>query len=253
MGLRMILEQLEQSYGKPDMMTIHQNNLLFRSPFLPSKAPEMLFYCIEQCQEIQTIAEDPYTPKQIISNAVRLLMALGIFQLKEFNTWEAMTIEMYPILKTFVHEAYTRHLTSIQLQNTAGQQGYVRNNNMYNMFEEEADKVMDDNTTITQTAAAATTGSTLGATYVAGTTSNVPAEVNTAINQLSAYQMAMMNQIAAMQISPPIQVRPTNMGQQIHVPPIQQVTFPVPQAYVGGTFNPGRGGGQGGQRNRGGG
>jgi hypothetical protein len=85
MSVRLILEQLEGSYSKPDIMTIYQNDLLFRSPFLPSEAPEMLFYCIEQCQEIQTIAEDPYTPQQIISNTVRLLMASGIFPLKEFN------------------------------------------------------------------------------------------------------------------------------------------------------------------------
>jgi hypothetical protein len=103
MGVRLILEQLEGSYGKPDMMTIYQNNLLFWGPFLPSEAPEMLFYRIEQCQEIQAIAEDPYTLKQIISNAVRLLMALGIFPLKEFDTWEALPIKTYPILKTFVH------------------------------------------------------------------------------------------------------------------------------------------------------
>jgi hypothetical protein len=100
MSVRLILEQLEGSYGKPNMMTIHQNDLLFQSPFLPSKAPEMLFYRIEQCQEIQTIAEDPYTPKQIISNAVRLLMVSGMFPLKEFDTWEALPIKMYPILKT---------------------------------------------------------------------------------------------------------------------------------------------------------
>jgi hypothetical protein len=88
MRVRLILEKLEGSYGKPNMMMIRQNDLLFQSSFLPSKAPEMLFYRIEQCQEIQTIAEDPYTPKQIISNAVRLLMVSGIFPLKEFNMWD---------------------------------------------------------------------------------------------------------------------------------------------------------------------
>ena len=44
------------------------------------------------------IAEDPYTPKQIISNAVRLLIALGIFPLKEFDMWEALPNKTYPIL-----------------------------------------------------------------------------------------------------------------------------------------------------------
>jgi hypothetical protein len=86
MSVRSILEQLEGSYGKPNMMTIHQTTYSSKAHFFPSKAPEMLFYCIEQCQEIQTIMEDPYTPKQIISNAIRLLMVLIIFPLKEFNT-----------------------------------------------------------------------------------------------------------------------------------------------------------------------
>jgi hypothetical protein len=125
MSIRSILEQLEGSYGKPNMMTIHQNNLLFQSLFHPSDTPEMLFCRIEQCQETQMIAEDPYTPKQIISNTVRLLMASGISLLKEFDTWDALKNKKYPILKTFVHEAYTRRLTSIQLRNMAGQQGYV--------------------------------------------------------------------------------------------------------------------------------
>jgi hypothetical protein len=76
----------------------------------------MLFYRIEQCQEIQTIAQDPYTPKQIINNAIRLLMQLGIFPLKEFDTWEAMPVKLYPILKTFIYEAYSRRLMAMQLQ-----------------------------------------------------------------------------------------------------------------------------------------
>ncbi len=140
--------------------------------------------------------EDPYTPKQIISNAIRLLMALGIFPLKEFDTWEVLPIITYPILKTFVHEAYTRHLMSIQLCNTAGQQGYMQNpnNNMYNVFGEGDDKVTDNDTTITQTATAATTESTSGGTTSAATSkATIPSEVSAAINQLAANQTAMMN------------------------------------------------------------
>jgi hypothetical protein len=52
-------------------------------------------------------------------------MASGIFPLNKFDMWDALPNKTYPILKTFVHEVYTRHLTSIQLRNTAGQQGYV--------------------------------------------------------------------------------------------------------------------------------
>ena len=52
-------------------------------------------------------------PKQIIGNTVRLLMQSGIFPLKEFDVWEATAIKSYPILKMFIHEAYSRHLTAM--------------------------------------------------------------------------------------------------------------------------------------------
>jgi hypothetical protein len=86
----------------------------------------MLFNRIEQCQEIQTITQYPcYMPKQMIGNAVHFLMHSGIFPLKEFDAWEATTVKSYPILKTFIHEAYSRHLTAMQMRNTAGQQGHI--------------------------------------------------------------------------------------------------------------------------------
>jgi hypothetical protein len=102
-------------------------------------------------------------PKQIMGNAIGLLMQLLLFLLKEFDTWEAMPMKSYPILKMFIHKAYSRRLTSIQLHNTAGQQGYVQEN-MYNISNKEEDDDTDNNATmITQMAVAATTGSRLGA------------------------------------------------------------------------------------------
>ena len=85
-----ILAQLEASYGKPNTMTLYANDTLFRIAFPPTDAPEMLFYRIEQYQEIQTLAQDPYSATQIINNAVRLLMQSNIFPLKEFDTWDAI-------------------------------------------------------------------------------------------------------------------------------------------------------------------
>jgi hypothetical protein len=120
MTIRVILEQLEASYGKPDTMTLFRNDTLFRSPFPATEAPEMLFYRIEQCQEIQTLAQDPYSNTQIINNAVRLLMQSNIFPLKEFDTWEMITPKTYPAFKTFIHKVYTCRLTAMQLCNTAG-------------------------------------------------------------------------------------------------------------------------------------
>ena len=113
MTILVILKQLETLHRKPDTMTLFGNDTLFRSPFPANEAPEMLFYRIEQCQEIQILAQDPYSPTQIINNAVRLLQQLGVFSLKEFNTWDAITPKTYPALKTFIQEAYTRCLTAL--------------------------------------------------------------------------------------------------------------------------------------------
>jgi hypothetical protein len=123
MTIRIILMQFKASYGKPDTMTLFRNNTLFQSPFPATEAAEILFCRIKQCQEIQTLAQDPYSNMQIINNALRLLMQSGIFLLKEFDTWETITPKMYPALKTFIHEAYTRRLTAMQLRNTVGLQG----------------------------------------------------------------------------------------------------------------------------------
>ncbi len=44
MSLRAILDQLMANYGMPDAMVLFSNDTLFRSPFPPTEAPEMLFY-----------------------------------------------------------------------------------------------------------------------------------------------------------------------------------------------------------------
>jgi hypothetical protein len=155
-----IFDQLNGTYGKPGMMMLLTNNTHFWSPFNPVGAPESLFYRIEQCQEIQILAQDPYTDTQIINNAIRLLMQSSIFPLKEFYNWEAITPKMYPTLKMFITAVYTCQMLAMQLQNMAGQMGYTpQNQNIYNIFSN------DDDTTATKTnttnIAALTTGSTI--------------------------------------------------------------------------------------------
>jgi hypothetical protein len=56
-----ILNLLQVSYGKPNMITLHTNNTLFRSPMPAGDSPKMLFYRIKQCQEIQRIGNLPYS------------------------------------------------------------------------------------------------------------------------------------------------------------------------------------------------
>ena len=226
MSIRDIIVQLMTNYGAPDPMVMYNNDKLFRSPFSATEAPEMLFHRLEQCQEIQVIGQDPYTEIHIINVAVRILMQSGMFQPKEFETWAATANKTYPLLKTFIHEAYTRRLTVITLRNTAGQLGYVANQNMFNML---SDANPDDGstdetaTTITHTAAAATTGiSTLGQTYApTAAPTTISPEIATAIQQLSANQTAMMHQMAAMAFA-----SPPAINTAYRVPPVPTINVP---------------------------
>ncbi len=67
-----------------------------------TEAPEMLFYRIKQCQEIATLAGDPYTQMQILNTVVRILMQAQVLPPKEFNTWEQTPYKTYPGLKTVI-------------------------------------------------------------------------------------------------------------------------------------------------------
>ncbi len=200
-----ILTQLETSYGKPTPMALHNINILFRSAMAPTDVPKMLFYRIKQCQEIATLAGDPYTPMQIMNTVMRILMQVQVLPSKEFDTWEQMAVKTYLGLKTLVHEAYTRRLQSLVLCTTTGQQGYVPGgNNMFNMLSEQEDKEdvnkVNDETTVKQTAVL-TTGSTLRNTY--GGAATIPLEITAAIDQLAANQVAIQQQMAAMTFTAP--------------------------------------------------
>ena len=48
MSIINILDQLDGTYGKPDTMTLLQNNTHFRSAFNPMNAPEPLFFRIKK-------------------------------------------------------------------------------------------------------------------------------------------------------------------------------------------------------------
>ena len=256
MSILDILNQLQTSYGKPNMMTLFTNDNLFRSPMSPGDSPEILFYRLEQCQEVQIIGQVPYSPEQIIANAVRILATSNIFPLKEFDTWEATAHKTYPALKTFFHEAYGRRLTAIELRNTAGQNGYT-NNTIYNAFA-NGDEDTDDDTVNTivsiPTAVPHTTTATTVAASSMGTApgSTINAEVAAAISQLSANQTAIMTQMAAMSFAPPHGHDPRKHQQVFHVPPVQQLTIPVQNTFPQAAFNGSRRGGRGRGRSRGG-
>ncbi len=193
MSIQEILTQLEMAYGKPTPMALHNNDLLFRSPMATNDVPELLFYRIEQCQEIATLAGDPYTQMQIINTVVRLLMQAQVLPLKEFDTWEQTPNKTYPGLKTFIHEVYTRCLQSLALHTTTGQLGYAPGGgtNMFNILgskDKDTGTADDATTTTAMQTAAFMMASTLGTTYGGATT--IPSKISLAITQLAANQLA---------------------------------------------------------------
>jgi hypothetical protein len=236
-----ILTQLKTLYGKPMPMTLYNNDIQFWSAMATTDVPKMLFYRIEQCQEIATLAGNPFTPMQIMNTVVRILMQAQVLPSKEFDTWEQRVGKTYPGLKMFVHETYTRRLQSLALHIMIGQQGYVPGrNNMFNVLAEQNDKEdanTANNATTAMQNAASTTGSTLVNTYSGSAT--ILLEITMAINQLAANQVAIQQQMVAMTFTAP----PPSLTTHFHIPPVQNLGQPPFAEAAQGIFNPGQGGG----------
>jgi hypothetical protein len=72
-SLRDIFDQLATRYGKPTPDTMRQNNLTFLAAYTPQDPPEILFKQCTNCQEIATLAQNPYTTQQLLQNALDLI------------------------------------------------------------------------------------------------------------------------------------------------------------------------------------
>ncbi len=59
MSIQDVLNQLKLPYGRPSGQELLHNDTLFCSTFCATEAPRRLFRHIEQCQEIQVIADNP--------------------------------------------------------------------------------------------------------------------------------------------------------------------------------------------------
>ena len=57
MEIMEILDQITTTYGRPTPNALLHNDTLFRSAYLPANAPETLFRCIKDCQEIQLLGK----------------------------------------------------------------------------------------------------------------------------------------------------------------------------------------------------
>ena len=55
------------------------NNTTFRGVYSAADAPEVLFWRIEDCAEIAILGRNPYTDRQLLQNAIRLLLTTGLY------------------------------------------------------------------------------------------------------------------------------------------------------------------------------
>ena len=169
-----IMEQMTTTYGRPMPTVLLQNDTLFRSPYLPIDAPEVLFHRIKDCQEIMTLEDNPYTPMQLLNNAIRLLLGCGLNQ-RNFEQWDRKLVadKVWINLKPSIQEAYQHRLNATG--NTSGQHGYMQNACAV-LKESDDDKDGDMAMVITQMAAL-TTQSQLTAASTAATSSSVAAAI----------------------------------------------------------------------------
>jgi hypothetical protein len=79
MELRNIFNQITTTYGRPMPAALLQNDTLFRSVYSLQDALKVLLHCIKDCQEVQILGDDPYTPQQLLNNAVRLHLQSGLY------------------------------------------------------------------------------------------------------------------------------------------------------------------------------
>ena len=135
-------------------------------------APEILFRRIEDCQEIQTWGDDPYTPTQLLNNAIRLPLPFGCGSYQRiFKEWDPKIPagKIWINLKPFIQETYQHHLNA--MANTADQHGYVQNAFAALGEDSDDDNDVDNNVaTITTHLAVLTTQSQLTASSAAATT-----------------------------------------------------------------------------------
>jgi hypothetical protein len=119
-----ILDQLSSVYSQPTPAILEQNNAAFHSPYLAANAPKVLLRCIKDCTKIALLRRNPYTDRQLITSAIRLLLTTGMY-LHPFEEWDCMAPEdqTWIVLCTLIQEAFQCCLNATAP--IAGHHGYT--------------------------------------------------------------------------------------------------------------------------------
>jgi hypothetical protein len=122
MSVMTILDGLSTLYGKPTPTALEGNDKRFCSPYSPADPPKILFRRIEDCAKIALLGRDPYTDRQPINTATRLLASTGLY-IRAFEDWDllAPVDQTWIALRALIQTAFQRRLNA-----TAPTAGYYR-------------------------------------------------------------------------------------------------------------------------------
>jgi hypothetical protein len=120
-----IFDQLRTIYSHPTPAVLKTNDAVFRSPYLAAGAPEVLFCRIEECAETALLGRNPYTDRQLITNAIHLLLTTGLY-IRRFEEWDHLTVpnQTWIALRTMIQEE-AFHWRLNATAPTAGHHGYA--------------------------------------------------------------------------------------------------------------------------------
>jgi hypothetical protein len=124
MSVQDILDQLSSIYGQPTPAAMEINDTAFRGVYSAADAPKLLFWRIKDCAEIATFGHNPYTNRQLLQNAICLLLTTGLY-VRAFEEWDCLqcAAQTWVTLRTMIQEAFQRRLNATAP--TAGHHGYA--------------------------------------------------------------------------------------------------------------------------------
>jgi len=230
----MILDQLSSVYGKPTSAALEANDTLFRSPYSAADAPEVLFRRIEDCAEIATLGDNPYTDKQLIHMAVRHLLTTGLY-IRAFEDWDLLNPDdcTWVELRSIIQDAFERRLNATAP--TAGHHGYAPAlpymlNNAFGAFGPSAETSDDESVdTIATQMAAVTLQSQLTATTAANSSQRHEHGMQALAQQnqlLHANQHQILEQLAALSFKAmPVKVFAVGVVGPVAEPPLPPLMF----------------------------
>ncbi len=119
-----ILDQLLSIYGRPTPAAMEINDTAFCGVYSAADAPEVLYRRIEDSAEIVILGRNPYTGRQLLQNAIRLLLTMGLY-VRAFEEWDRLQlmVQTWVALRTMIQEAFQRRLNATAP--TAGHRGYA--------------------------------------------------------------------------------------------------------------------------------